>query len=117
VLFNIIHQPEKHSNEIIEIAKKVALSKGIPIYSKREYEELVNRYKSIIKKIVQLSSNDYSSNSIHKIFEKYDLDKKDRLLILAEVQKKIDENKKPTWKIILKIIIFIIALLMFLARL
>ena len=117
-LFNIIHHPEKHKQETVIAAKLIAKQKNIPVYNKEDYENLLNRYSEIINNIVRLSYEKPRSGQLHQILEKNDLDKKSKFLILAEVQRRIKAKKVSfQWKIVVKVILFIIALLIMLSRL
>ncbi len=117
-LFNIIHHPEKHKQETVIAAKLIAKQKNIPVYNKEDYENLLNRYSEIINNIVRLSYEKLRPGQLHQILEKNDLDKKSKFLILAEVQRRVKAKKVSfQWKIVVKIILFIIALLIMLSRL
>ena len=117
-LFNIIHHPEEHKQETVTAARLIAVQRNIPVISKKDYDILLVRYREIINNIVRLTDKNQRPGELHRILEKNDLDQKSKFLILAEVQRRIKAKKVSfQWKIVVKIILFIIALLIMLSRL
>ncbi len=117
-LFTIVHYPEEYEKNVVDAAIRMSILKGVPVFNPEKYAEHKKLYSDIIDRIVKLSNKSYDSGQIHKILNKNNLKRSDKFLILAEVQRTINAiNPTTDWKLVLKIIIFIVMILIILARL
>ena len=117
-IFDIIHHPHEQTSGKVNVAKKIAIKKGIPIFSERDYALLVDKYDIIIDNIAKLALQKHRNNAIHQILVQNNINRDAKFIILTEAQRRINKNlTNPLWKTILKIVLILIALIFILSRL
>ncbi len=110
-IYKIIQNPEKNTPNTVKAAISIAQLRSIPIPTPSEYNKIVSQYTEIIDKIAEIYFIKKNTATVRKLIKDHNIDKHTVLTLFNEAEKRAaNKPKEPIWKILLKIILFLLRL-------